>query len=144
MSPRVVGVRQRGFTLIEMVAAFFIFALAFSVLIGTASDGLRKVRLARESTQAALFAQAKLDELGVAEKLEEGGDQGQFDPSFRYELAVRKIDPPLAPNGVQDTIPVELYQIDLTVRWGERGKERSARFSTLRAIGAAPAGVGKK
>lgn len=136
--------RQQGFTLIEMVAAFFIFALAFAMLIGTASDGLRKVRLARESTQAALYAQAKLDQLGVAEKLEEGGDQGQFDPTYSYELAVHKIDPPPAANGVQDTIPVDLYQIDLTVHWGGRGHERNARFSTLRAIGATPGGIGKK
>ncbi len=136
--------RQRGFTLIEMVAAFFVFALAFAVLIGSASDGLRKVRRAAESTQAALHAQAKLDELGVAEKLEVGSDHGQFDRDYRYELEVTRTDPPPAPNGTLDQIPVDLYRIELTVRWGERERERSARFSTLRAVGATPPGLGKQ
>jgi general secretion pathway protein I len=130
---------QGGFTLLEMVAAFFIFALAFALLIGSASAGLRKVRHAGESTQAALFAQAKLDGLGVTEQLEEGSDQGKFDDRYRYEIEVKKIDPPPAPNGNVDQIPVDLFRIDLTVRWGERDRERSAHFATLRAVGAGAA-----
>ena len=128
--------RQRGFTLIEMVAAFFIFALAFALLIGSASAGLRKVRRGSESTRAALYAQAKLDGLGVAEALEEGIENGRFDNDFRYGVEIRKTDPPPAPNGNVDQIPVDLYRIDLTVRWGERDRERSAHFATLRAVGA--------
>ena len=128
--------RQRGFTLIEMVAAFFIFALAFAMLIGSASAGLRKVRRASESTKVALYAQAKIDGLGVAEALEEGSETGRFDDEYRYEVEIRKTEPPLAPNGAVDQIPVDLYRIDLTVRWGTRDRERSARFATLRAVGA--------
>jgi general secretion pathway protein I len=127
---------QAGFTLIEMVAAFFIFALAFAALIGSASAGLRRVRLASESTQAALYAQAKIDSLGVANALEEGIENGRFDDDYRYEVEVRKTEPPPAPNGAVDQIPVDLYRIDLTVRWGERNRERSAHFATLRAVGA--------
>jgi general secretion pathway protein I len=130
---------QGGFTLIEMVAAFFIFALAFALLIGSASAGLRKVRRAGESTQAALYAQAKLDGLGVTEPLQEGVDQGRFDDRYRYEVEVKKMEPPAASNGNIDQIPVDLYRLDLTVRWGERDKERSARFATLRAVGAGAA-----
>ena len=127
---------QAGFTLIEMVAAFFIFALAFALLVGTATDGLRKVRRAGDSTQAALYAQAKLDSLGVAEQLEEGIENGKFDDRYRFEVEIRKTEPPAAPNGNVDQIPVDLYRIDLTVRWGERDRERSAHFATLRAVGA--------
>ena len=135
--------RQRGFTLIEMVAAFFIFALAFAMLIGSASAGLRKVRLASQSTQAALFAQAKIDGLGVAEALEEGLETGRFDDDYSYEVEIRKTEPPPAPNGAVDQIPVDLYRIDLTVRWGERNRERSAHFATMRAVGAGAAQVAR-
>jgi general secretion pathway protein I len=130
---------QGGFTLIEMVAAFFIFALAFALLVGSASAGLRKVRLAGESTRAALYAQAKIDSLGVTEKLEEGSEQGRFDEDYRFELEVKKTEPPPASNGNLDQIPVDLYRIDVTVRWGERGHDRSAHFATLRAVGAGAA-----
>ena len=126
---------QRGFTLIEMVAAFFLFALAFALLIGSTSAGLRKVRQGAQSTQAALYAQAKLDSLGVAEQLQEGVENGKFDDEYRYEVEIRKTEPPAAPNGNVDQIPVDLYRIDLTVRWGTRDRERSARCATLRAVG---------
>ena len=127
---------QAGFTLLEMVAAFFIFALAFALLVGSASAGLRKVRRAGESTQAALHAQGKLDSLGVTEQLQEGVENGRFDDTYRFEIEVKKTEPPPAPNGNVDQIPVDLYRIDLTVRWGDRERERSARFATLRAVGA--------
>jgi len=123
-----------GFTLIEIVAAFFVFALAFTLLIGLAADGLRKIRRAADATQAALHAQSKLDALAVAEPMQEGGSNGRFDDRFRYDLQVRKEQPPLAANGLKDELPIELYRIDLTVHWGERGREREARYSTLRAV----------
>ena len=126
---------QAGFTLLEMVAAFFIFALAFALLVGSASAGLRKVRRAGESTQAALHAQGKLDSLGVAEQLQEGIENGRFDDTYRFEVEVTKTEPPAASNGNVDQIPVDLYRIELTVRWGDRDRERSARFATLRAVG---------
>ena len=94
------------------------------------------MRRANESTQAALYAQAKIDGLGVTEQLEEGVESGRFDDQYRYEVEIKKTEPPAAPNGNVDQIPVDLYRIDLTVRWGGRDKERSARFATLRAVGA--------
>jgi len=135
VSARGPGRAQAGFTLLEMVAAFFIFALAFALLVGSASAGLRKVRRAGESTQAALHAQGKLDSLGVTEQLQEGIEHGRFDDTYRFEVEVTKTEPPAAPNGNVDMIPVDLYRIDLTVRWGDRDRERSARFATLRAVG---------
>ena len=139
MNARAPGRAQAGFTLLEMVAAFFIFALAFALLVGSASAGLRKVRRAGESTQAALHAQGKLDSLGVAEQLQEGVENGRFDDIYRFEVETRKIEAPAAPNGNVDQIPVDLYRIDLTVRWGDRDRERSAHFATLRAVGAGAA-----
>jgi len=142
--------RQQGFTLLEIVAAFVVFALAFSALLGIAGSNLAQARRASDITTASLYAQSKLDVLGVGDKLEPTHDSGRFDDRYSYDLDVRKLDPPAAEGGVLDTIPVDLMRAELTVHWEESGKPRSAKFVTVRAIqndpssGSNPAASGGK
>ena len=130
--------RQRGFTLLEIVAAFVVFALAFAALLAVAGSNLAQARRATDLTQASLYAQSKLDPLGVGDKLEPGHDSGRFDDRYSYDLDVRKLDPPPAEGGVLDTIPVDLMRAELTVHWEESGKPRSTKFVTVRAIQSDP------
>lgn len=130
--------RQRGFTLLEIIAAFVVFALAFSVLLAIAGDDLRQARRASDYTQAALYAQSKLDPLGTGDKLEPGHDGGRFDQRYSWELDVRKLEPPQAEGGLIDTIPVDLMRAELTVSWEDSGKPRNAKFVTVRAVQSDP------
>jgi general secretion pathway protein I len=125
---------QRGFTLLEIVAAFVVFAIAFAALIGIAGASLSMARRSTDLTQASLYAQSKLDPLAVGDKLEQTHESGRFDDRFSFELDVRKMDPPPAEGGVLDTIPVDLMRAELTVSWEESHKPRSAKFVTVRAI----------
>ena len=43
-SPRSMGRRQGGFTLIELIAAFVIFALGFGILLQILGDAMRSTR----------------------------------------------------------------------------------------------------
>src|SRR5690348_14375364 len=86
--------RQRGFTLVELVAAFVIFALGFGVLLQILSSCLHTTAQSADYTRAALWAQSLLDPLGVGEPLREGGASGRFDDKYRWQLSIAKIDPP--------------------------------------------------
>ncbi|MBL8299549.1 MAG: prepilin-type N-terminal cleavage/methylation domain-containing protein [Rhodanobacteraceae bacterium] len=137
--PRQWPARQRGFSLIELVAAFVVFALGFAVLMGILSASIRNTRLAAEYTQAALWAQSRLDVVGIDEKLEAGRKSGRFDDQYRWELDIQKYEPPPAanaapqPEGFQN---IELFRVDLEVFWGERRNPRSAHFVSLRSANA--------
>jgi len=126
---------QRGFSLIELVAAFVVFALGFGALMQILTGSVRNARLSYEYTQAALWAQTKLDTAGVGQRLEEGVTRGSFNDAYRWEMQVAKFQPAdsEAMKGVQGTYPVDLFRIDLEVHWGARGQERTAHFGTLRA-----------
>lgn len=125
---------QHGFTLLELVAAFVIFAISFSVLMGVLTSSIQNVGRSAEYTQAALWAQSLLDIVGVGERLQEGGSNGRFDNTYRWDLRISKFQLPTASQSPADQLaPVELYQLDLNVSWNGTLQQRQARFVTLRA-----------
>lgn len=125
---------QQGFSLIEVIAAFLIFAVGFGVLLQILTSSLRVAHLSEDYTQATLWAQTKLDTVGVGEALQEGGDQGTFDDRYRWDMSVQQIQPPDVAGGVDENLPIDLYQVSLTVAWGAPGREHSTRFETIRAV----------
>jgi general secretion pathway protein I len=131
--------RQGGFTLIEMIAAFVIFALGFSILLTTLSDAIRTTRQAQQATQAALYAQSLLDIQGVGLPLKEGSSSGDFDDTYHWQLNVVRFQPQIsagstmAPAMAQPGQP-ELFQLELMVNWGNQYLQHHARFVTLRSM----------
>lgn len=129
------GTRQRGFTLIEILAAFVVFALAFGAVMQALSGSIRNTVQSRGYTQAALMARSKMDTLGVTEAIEPGGDRGELAEGYRYDLEIREWEPPeeAGPDGnIQPR--VVLYRVHMTVEWGEAPSVRRAEFTTLRAV----------
>ena len=127
------GRRQGGFTLIEVMAAFMVFALLFGVLLQILSTSVVNTRLSGDYTRAALWAQSKLDVLGLEEMLEPGTRTGRFDDEFSWTLEVRE-ELVIDDRGldVMD-MPVHLYHVTLVVAWGE-DRRREAVFQTLRSV----------
>lgn len=125
--------RQRGFTLIEIMAAFALFALLFGMVLQILSTSLSNTRRAGDFTQAALWAQSKLDVAGIETMLEPGRTRGQFDERFSWVLEVSE-ELVFDERGLDALdLPIALYRLDLIVEWGER-PVREAHFSTLRSV----------
>jgi general secretion pathway protein I len=125
---------ERGFTLIEVLVAFVIVALALGALLQVFATGLRGSSAAENYTMAALLAESKLAAMGIEEPLEEGERAGEFDNGFAWSTIVRPYDgggdggPTLAPGALQ------AFEVSVTVRWGGAGRERSVSLATLRLV----------
>lgn len=146
------GRRARGFTLIELIAAFLVFAIAIGLLMQVLTSAMRQVRQSSDYTMAALWAQSKLDGVGVGERIEAGRTNGRFDDVYSWDLHVQQVDPSAvepppqlgatvsaANAGLGEGIeiaPFDLYQVDLVVSWqsGNGRPPRTAHFGTLRAV----------
>jgi general secretion pathway protein I len=159
--------RQAGFSLIEMVAAFLVFAIGMGVMMQILATSMHNTRQSSAYTMAALWAQSKLDVVGVGTPIEPGSSNGSFDDDYSWQLDVQQVDPQsvepppqqyaMGANAAQNqggqrmtagagnpgalqVAPFDLYQIDLTVFWGGRygSGQHSARFSTLRTMNPDP------
>lgn len=123
--------RQQGFTLLEILAAFLVFTLSFAVVMQVVSSSLRNTRLSGNLTQAALFAQSKMDLLGIDAPVEEGSDSGEFDEKYSWELEVTPYLPEDDRTLNTDLIPVDMFQVDLTVFWQQARQQQQTTFTTL-------------
>ena len=128
------ALRQRGYTLIEVIVAFAILALGLTLLLGTLSGAAQQVRWADEAGRASLHAQSLLDTIGVGAALQPGHRDGKFeDGRYRWSLDVVPYrDPLLPPPAATDLGAPRLLQLSLLVQWGEGDDPR--RRLTLQSL----------
>ena len=123
---------MRGFTLIEVIIAFALLALALTLLLGSLSGAARQIRQADDSGRATLHAQSLLAQLGVGEVLRPGRQQGVFEQGrYRWVLDVAPFADPLKPRPVATDTAPRLLQVRLSVAWGERAGQ-GLQWNTLR------------
>jgi general secretion pathway protein I len=126
--------RNRGFTLIEVVVATAILGIGLTVIIELFSGGLRLARTSMEYTRAVNYARMKLEEIAVKKTMGEGSEEGKFDETYRWQVGVKKVD--ILPTESQTDYkpPTELFQVKVQVIWKSGSQERSALFESYRAI----------
>ncbi|MFO7764737.1 MAG: type II secretion system protein [Wenzhouxiangellaceae bacterium] len=125
---------QRGFTLIEVMAAFAIFAVLFGVILQILSTSISNTRRSGDFTQAALLAQSQLDMVGIEALPQPGTSSGRYNDEFSWEMVIEPYQVPDDRGVAYADLPIDLYYVGLTVYWGEGRSERSALFETLRSV----------
>ncbi len=106
-----------GFTLLEVMVAMAIIAIALTAVLGSQSQSVSLASEAKFNTTAPLLAQSKIAEIEVAEQDDLAGGSGDFGedfPGYTWELSVEDIVFE-EPENVSDL----LKRIDLKVSWGE-------------------------
>jgi general secretion pathway protein I len=124
--------QQGGFTLLEVLVAFVIFALVFATTLQILSGSLRNVKRSAEYTQAALWAQSRLDAVGIDPPLESGQYQGEFDHDYSWELEIVPYEFNDDSGLILEEFPIDLFYVELRVHWGQEPRRLQAVFKTLR------------
>ncbi|MFQ5773842.1 MAG: prepilin-type N-terminal cleavage/methylation domain-containing protein [Kiloniellaceae bacterium] len=116
-----------GFTLLEVIVAFTILAVALVSLMQAFSSGLRGLDAAQVSALAVMHARSKIDEIGSVIPLEAGERAGDFEDGFRWTATIRRRE------GQDDESAGEpdvvAYEVEVTVASPD---ERVLSLKTLR------------
>ena len=135
---------QRGYTLIEVMVAFAILALALTLLLGTLSGATKQIRWADDAGRAALHAESLLSQTGVGQVLEPGRTEGNFENGrYRWTMDVQPwVDPSLAdvPPQPEDPGAPRLMSLELEVQWGSGTARERLHLQSLRLVTPNPLG----
>ncbi len=123
---------QGGFSLLEVIAAIMLLAIAFAALMKVAGGSISLTQNAADYSEASLWARGLLNSAFVGTPIKTGSSAGQFNSRFRWQLAVTPWNNAGTP---PPEAPLHLYQLDLDVLWGPNSHPRSAHFRTLRLAG---------
>lgn len=131
---------QRGYSLLEVIIAFALLALALTLLQGSLSGAARQVGQAEVRSRATLYAQSLLASTGVEAPLQEGSTQGEWEQGkYRWRLQVEPYAEPRTTTApvTTDVGGPTLAQITLQVRWGE-GNGEQLQWRSLRLLSPVP------
>lgn len=130
---------QRGYTLLEVIVAFALLALALGLLLGILSGAARQVRWSGDAGRAALYAQSLMDQVGVGERLVAGQRDGEFEQGrYRWQLRIAPWRD-AATRSAQQPVAVsaqELFEVTLAVEWGDATPGQRLQLRSLRVAAA--------
>ena len=113
--------REKGFTLIEVLASLVLVGIVLPVALRGVSLCLAASHRAKASLEGATLAETKLNELVAASGLmvpSGAGDFGPEWPDYRWSALSMERDG-------------NLTEVEVVVTWTERGTDRSMSLSTL-------------
>ncbi len=129
--------RSGGFTLLEVMLAFVVFALSFATVLEIMAGSMRSVRRASDDTQVALFAQSIMDLVGLEIPVEEGQFNGTGMDRYEWRLDIylyEASDEDMRTQELAEMSGIELYKVDLDINWEAGRRQRDLHFSTIRSI----------
>ena len=137
-SPLRVSMRRvRGFSLLEVLVAFTLFAVALGVLMQIFSRGVNGASLADHYAKATMYAESKLAAVGLEEAIKEGTSSGKFDDeTYAWQVSIK----PYIDTTPREQMSIDfekqyfaqLYEIETRVTFAtDDRKERVVTLSTL-------------
>jgi general secretion pathway protein I len=129
----------RGFSLLEILVAFIVLALAMTILMQIFSTSLVGASITDKYARATMLAESKLAAVGVEEVLKEGASNGTVDEIYNWAIEIKPYseaptDPTPAnnPASYEQLLYVKLFEVVLSVSFpGDDKKVRTVTLSKL-------------
>lgn len=106
---------QGGFTLLEVLVAFAILAVALTVLVRVFSGALNAIEIAQRHTTATMLARSVVEQIGIEIPLVGGVQSGVSGDGFTWTLRIARstlLEPVVDAQALQ--VP---YEVEVSVAW---------------------------
>lgn len=131
--------KARGFSLLEILVAFVLLALAMSILMQIFSTSLNGATIADHYAKATMLAESKLASVGVEDALKEGSTGGTFDDTFAWQVEVKPYSEPGSSGetlSFEQLLFVRLFEVSSTVSF--KSDDQRTRVVTLTKLQVGP------
>jgi len=119
---------ERGFSLLEILVALSVMAIALVVVLQLFSSGLTGLAVSDDYMNAVVRAETKMRAI-LDDELSESAWSEVTDEGYRFDASVG----PVAQERT-DNLPVQLMEVRLTVHWTRGLKERSFTLRTMKVV----------
>lgn len=126
-----ISLKQNGFSLLEILVAFSILAMALGVIYQIFGRGSQNIILANEYAHASIIAQSKLAVTGTDTSLSLNESEGTFNKKYRWSVSMKPFD---EYEKSDFSIGVQLYKANAHVSWNSLGKEHVLEINTLKLL----------
>lgn len=120
---------KKGFTLLEVLIATAIMAIAITVIIQLFSANLRNIAVSDDYVKAVTKAHIKMRELLDENDISEKAYTEITNDGYRMDISISET--------LQDrteNLNVKLYEINLKVSWWKGNKEKFLNLKTLKTV----------
>lgn len=131
--------RLDGFSLLEILVAFSIMAIALTIVLRVFGNGVNHAGIAEEYTIAVQIAESLMARTGVETALEPGELDGNEGERFDWRVSVQPVQ---NSGGVRESLrkladgdqepAAQLMRVNVTVAWGDDEQRRTVELDTLK------------
>ncbi|WP_198243493.1 type IV pilus modification PilV family protein [methane-oxidizing endosymbiont of Gigantopelta aegis] len=108
--------KNKGFSLLEILVAFNIMAIALSVCLTIFSQGVNNAGVAENYTLATQLAESLLASTGIETALETGQRDGVVLDRFHWRVKIEEVF-------ADNESSLLLYAVHVSVSWGDEGRQ---------------------
>ena len=122
-------IKRNGFTLLEVLVALAIMAIAVTLILQLFSSNLRALAISGDTIAAAAKGDARLREILTDASLTESSWREAKEIRYPMDISITE-----ALQERTDNLPVKLMEVVLTVHWHEGQKEKKLTLRTMKMV----------
>jgi len=127
--------RHKGFSLLEILVAFSIMAVAITIVLRIFSSGLTNAALTEEYCIGVQIAESLMASTGVVTSLQPGETSGSVGDKYDWLVVIKAVTQSSAGNQSGNDAPPNMFSVNVRVFWGDEGREqRSIELESLKFL----------